>query len=62
MKPRRWFVNADLLQWKMMTALGDYSQPFFLFPYMDSGQELRRQGIISYGLVIGTGWMFGEWP
>jgi hypothetical protein len=32
MKPRRWFVTPELVQWRYMTACGDYAGPFFNFP------------------------------
>lgn len=31
MKPRRWFLAPDLIQWRYMVACGNRFGPFFLF-------------------------------
>lgn len=32
-KNRRWFDGPDLMQWKTMVAHGDYTLPFWCFPW-----------------------------
>lgn len=36
MKPRRWFLTPQLVQWRYMTACGSYAAPFFWWPRLRS--------------------------
>src|ERR1035441_2229763 len=38
LKPRRWFLTPELIQWSYMVACGQYAGPFFSFPH-DGGVE-----------------------
>ena len=44
MKPRRWFVTPELLEWKQMAAAGNYAGPFFSFPCHPSGIDPWEMG------------------
>ncbi len=39
LKPRRWFLTPELIQWRYMVECGDYAGPFFSFPYRPWGNS-----------------------
>lgn len=40
MKPRRWFLTPQLIQWRYMVACGNFTRPFVFFPRFDNGKAI----------------------